>query len=77
LNLKKKLAMIFRWLRRRAVSAVLVRADAIALIERFGENAMSEACLREQEEQRVIDSSRPDGHWRRVKDEIRRRQSER
>jgi hypothetical protein len=69
--------MVFRWLRRRAVCTALVKADAIALIERFGDNALGEATLRAQDEERVMDSTRPTGHWRRVKEEIRRRQPER
>jgi hypothetical protein len=69
--------MVFRWLSRRAVCKALVRADAIALIERLGENALSEAALRAQDEERVMDSTRPTGHWKRVKEEIRRRQPER
>jgi hypothetical protein len=56
------------WFRRRAEYRALIEADAKALIERFGEQAYSEA--RERQHDEVVDANRPAGHWERVKKEI-------
>jgi hypothetical protein len=53
---------------------VLVEADADALIKRFGEvEAFVEAHYRREDVGGIVDGNRPHGHWKRVKDEIRRR----
>jgi hypothetical protein len=60
------------WLRRRAAYRVLMEADAKALIERFGEQAYSEARFRQHDAPDVVEGNRPAGHWERVKEAIRR-----
>jgi hypothetical protein len=60
------------WYRRRAAYLVIVEADAKALIERFGDQAYSEARKRQQH---LLDGdyvNRPEYHWERVKLAIRR-----
>ena len=59
------------WYRRRAAYRVIVEADAKALIERFGDQAYSEARKRQHN---LLDSdyvNRPEYHWERVKVAIR------
>jgi hypothetical protein len=48
--------------------------NASNLIERFGDQAYAEASSRARHDDYAIDGNRPDGHWRRVKLEIARRQ---
>jgi predicted Rdx family selenoprotein len=60
------------WLRRRAAYRALIEADAKALIERFGDQAYSEARFRQHDAADVVDANRPLGHWERVKEAIRR-----
>jgi hypothetical protein len=60
------------WFRRRAEYRALIEADAKALIERFGEQAYSEARFRQHDAPDVVDANRPLGHWERVKEAIRR-----
>lgn len=60
------------WYRRRAAYRVIVEADAKALIERFGDQAYSEARKRQHY---LLDGdyvNRPEHHWERVKVAIRR-----
>jgi hypothetical protein len=57
---------------RRAAYRALIEADAKALIERFGEQAYSEARFRQHEAPDVVDANRPATHWERVKEAIRR-----
>jgi hypothetical protein len=59
------------WFRRRAEYRALIEADAEALMERFGENAYSEARFRQHDAPDVVDANRPAGHWERVKEAIR------
>jgi hypothetical protein len=59
------------WVRRRAEYRALIEADAKALIERFGEQAYSEARFRQHEAPDVVDANRPEHHWERVKEAIR------
>jgi hypothetical protein len=63
------------WFRRRAAYRALIEADAKALIERFGEQAYSEARFRQHDD--IVDANRPAGHWERVKEAIRRLESRR
>jgi hypothetical protein len=63
------------WFRRRAEYRALIEADAKALIERFGEGAYSEARFRQHDAPDVVDVNRPPGHWERVKEAIRRKES--
>ena len=65
------------WHRRRAAYRVIVEADAKALIERFGDQAYSEARFRQHEAPGVVDANRPAGHWERVKEAVRRMESRR
>ncbi len=58
------------WFRRRAEYRALIEFDARALIERFGEQACSEARVRQHDE--IVDANRPEHHWERVKEAIRR-----
>ena len=60
------------WFRRRAEYRALIEADAKALIEQFGEEAYSEARLRQHDAPGILDANRPVGHWERVKEAIRR-----
>jgi hypothetical protein len=60
------------WFRRRAEYRALIEADAEALIERFGEQAYSEARVRQHDAPDVVDANRPTGHWEWVKEAIRR-----
>jgi hypothetical protein len=60
------------WYRRRAAYRVIVEADAKALIERFGEQAYSKARFRQHDAPNVVDATRPEYHWERVKVAIRR-----
>jgi hypothetical protein len=62
---------------RRAAYRALIEADAQALIERFGEQAYSEARFRQHGAPDVFDANRPAGHWERVKEAIRRVESRR
>jgi hypothetical protein len=66
---------MFNCFRRRSTSRALIESDARDLIERYGDNAYSEARVRQSDEARIIDSNRPAGHWERVKHEIKRQQS--
>jgi hypothetical protein len=66
---------IIGWFRRRAAYRALIEADAKALIERFGENAYSEARFRQHDE--ILDANRPAHHWERVKEAIRRMEGRR
>ncbi len=63
---------MINWLSRRAEYRALIEADAKALIDRFGEQAYSEARFRQHEAPDIVDANRPVGHWERVKDAIRR-----
>ncbi len=65
------------WFRRRAAYRTLIEADAKALIERFGDQAYSEARFRQHDAPDVVDVNRPPGHWERVKEAIRRMESRR
>ncbi len=58
--------------RRRAAYRTLIEADAKALIERLGEQAYFEARFRQHDAPEVVDASRPEHHWERVKEAIRR-----
>jgi hypothetical protein len=60
------------WFRCRAAYSALIEADAKALIERFGDQAYSEARFRQHDAPDVVDVNRPAGHWERVKEAIRR-----
>jgi hypothetical protein len=60
------------WFRRRAAYRTLIQADAMALVERFGERAYSEARERQHDAPDVVDANRPADHWERVKEAIRR-----
>jgi hypothetical protein len=63
---------MFNRLPRRAEYRALIEADAKALIERFGEQAYSEARKRQHY---LLDGdyvNRPEYHWERVKVAIRR-----
>ena len=60
------------WFRRRAEYRALIEADAKALIERFGEQAYSEARFRQHDAPDILDANRPADHWERVKEAIRR-----
>ena len=50
---------MFAWIKRRAEYRALVEADAKALIERFGEQAYSEARFRQHDAPDVVDANRP------------------
>ena len=65
------------WFHRRAAYRALIEADAKALIERFGEQAYSEARFRQHDAPDVVDANRPVGHWERVKEAIRQIESRR
>ena len=65
------------WFPRRAEYRALIEADAKALIERFGEQAYSEARFRQHDAPDVVDANRPAGHWERVKEAIREIESRR
>ncbi len=69
--------MMFDWLRRRREFHALIEADARALIERFGEQAYTEARFRQHDAPDVVDANRPTGHWERVKQAIRQIESRR
>jgi len=60
--------------KRRRAQAALVKADAAAMIARYGERAYAEARLRSHErfDGGIIDGNRADGHWDRVQLEIAR-----
>jgi hypothetical protein len=61
------------WFRHRAEYRALIEADAKALIDQFGEQAYSEA--RERQHFPPVgddDANRPEHHWERVKEAIRR-----
>ena len=60
------------WHSRRAAYRVIVEADAKALIERFGDQAYSEARKRQHAAPDIVDVNRPEYHWERVKVAIRR-----
>ncbi len=62
---------MFAFFRRRAEYRAIIEADAKALIERFGEQAYSEARFRQHETPDIVDANRPPGHWERVKEAIR------
>jgi hypothetical protein len=62
---------MLNWLRHRATHRALIESDAKALIERFGEQAYSEARFRQHDAPEVVDANRPAGHWERVKEAIR------
>jgi hypothetical protein len=68
---------MFSWFRGRAEYRALIEADARALIERFGEQAYSEARFRQHDAPDVVDANRPAGHWGRVKEAIRRSEARR
>jgi hypothetical protein len=61
---------MIKWFHRRAEYRALVETDAKVLIERFGEQAYSEARFRQHDAPDVVDANRPDGHWERVKEAI-------
>jgi len=65
------------WYRRRAAYRVIVEADAKALIERFGDQAYSEARKRQHNQLDGDCVNRPEYHWERVKVAIRRIQRQR
>ena len=65
------------WLRRRAEYRALIEADAKALIERFGDQAYSEARKRQHYQLDGDYVNRPEYHWERVKEAIRRIEAER
>jgi hypothetical protein len=58
---------MFRWLRRRREDRSLIEKDADDLIERFGDQAYSEATIRDREGLAIVDGNRPAGHWSRVR----------
>lgn len=60
-----------------AAYRALIKSDARALIERFGEQAYSEARFRQHDAPDVVDANRPPGHWERVKEAIRQIESRR
>jgi hypothetical protein len=68
---------MFAWFHRRAATRAILEADAKALIERFGEQASSEARFRQHGVPDVVDANRPAGHWEHVKEAIRRMKSRR
>jgi hypothetical protein len=68
---------MFFFFRRRAAYRTLIEADAKALIERFGEQAYSEARFRQHDAPDVVDANRPAGHWECVKEAIRRMEGRR
>jgi hypothetical protein len=68
---------MFAWFARHAAYPALVEADARALIERFGEQAYSEARFRQHDAPDVVDANRPAGHWEHVKETIRRMEGRR
>lgn len=68
---------MFAWLMRRRAYRALVEADAAALVARYGPDAYLEARLRSHRERDLIDGNRPPEHWARVKEAIRRRESQR
>ena len=65
------------WFRRRTEYRALIETDAKALIERFGEQAYSEARFRQHDGPDVVNANRPAGHWERVKEAIRRVEGQR
>ena len=65
------------WFRRRAEYRTLIEADAQALIERFGEQAYSEARFRQHDGPDVVDANRPAGLWEGVNEAIRRVEGQR
>jgi hypothetical protein len=58
---------MFRWVRRRREYRALIEKDADDLIARFGDQAYSEATIRNREGRDVIDGNRPVDHWYRVR----------
>ena len=55
-----------------AAYRALIKSDARALIERFGEQAYSEARFRQHDAPDGVDANRPPDHWERVKEAILR-----
>jgi hypothetical protein len=58
---------MFRWVRRRREYRALIEKDADDLMARYGNQAYSEASIRDRERQVVVDGNRPVDHWYRVR----------